>query len=430
MPSQNRQIAADTEDSASDEEEDSSAEPPTAGDPSQRALWEEGWVAALLEALREAESLEEARWYLPTFRNVPRPANAGWADAVKAVGDAVVEHPTDEGPWKGWSLLSRLILWAPTRQRGAELPPANKAEVVLRRLSRLFAGEAAALLEEAREAAREHAKQRRTSSPQDPDDPTAVAEAACRQAAAGNAGRAFRLYKSPGVAPRTKATAEVLQDRYLVAEAHEDREAAAPRPGDDRELLADTDVGPVLRRLPRGSGADVLGWRAEHLQAVLGREECVESLKGVLELVLTAQVPTAAKETLLTSRMSALRKSAGKLRPIGAPSVLRNVAERAACASSRSELAKAVGSRHYGVGRKAGLEEAINTARALAELRSRTVWGCLGCYEGVRHLVAAQGARRGGGKGGGAHGLRPVLPQQAQPVLAPKRRRGLARVRN
>ena len=186
-PSGSQQETTAAEDSDNDEGENG-AEPPAAGGPSQRTLWEEGWVAALLEALREAESLEEARWYLPTFRNVPRPANAGWADAVKAVGDAVVEHPTDEGPWKGWSLLSRLILWAPTRQRGAELPPANKAEVVLRRLSRLFAGEAAALLEEAREAAREHAKQTRTSSPQDPDDPTAVAEAACRQAAAGNAG--------------------------------------------------------------------------------------------------------------------------------------------------------------------------------------------------------------------------------------------------
>ena len=179
--------APNEEGSDSDEEEGGTA-PPTAGDASQRALWEEGWVAALLEALREADSLEEARWYLPTFRNVPRPANAGWADAVKALGDAVGQRPADEEAWKGWSLLSRLLLWVPTRQRGVEMPPANKAEVVLRRLSRLFAGEAAALLQEARAAAQEHAKQRRASSPQDPDDPAAVAEAACRQAAAGSAG--------------------------------------------------------------------------------------------------------------------------------------------------------------------------------------------------------------------------------------------------
>ena len=146
-PSRDGQGTAAAEDSDADEEE-SGVEPPVADGSSQRTHWAEGWVAALLEALREAESLEEARWYLPTFRNVPRPASAGWADAVKAVGDAVVERPTDEGSWKGWSLLSRLILWAPTRQRGVELPPANKAAVVLRRLSRLFAGEAAALLEE------------------------------------------------------------------------------------------------------------------------------------------------------------------------------------------------------------------------------------------------------------------------------------------
>ena len=89
----------------------------------------------------------------------------------------------------------------------------------------------------------------------------------------------------------------------------------------------------------------VLGWRAEHHQAVLGREERVESRKSVVELVLAARVPPGAKEALLTSRMLGVRKGDGKLRPIGAPSVLRNLAERVACAHSRGELAKAVGPR-------------------------------------------------------------------------------------
>ena len=91
------------------------------------------------------------------------------------------------------------------------------------------------------------------------------------------------------------------------------------------------------------------------------------------DLWSAAKVPLAAKEAFLTSRMLALRKGDGKLRPIGAPSVLRNLAERVACAHSRGELAKAVGPRQYGVGRKAGLKEAIHTARALAELRPQTV---------------------------------------------------------
>ena len=69
-----------------------------------------------------------------------------------------------------------------------------------------------------------------------------------------------------------------------------------------------------------------------------------------------------------------MRKGSDKIRPIGAPSVLRNLAERTACALSSAELAEAAGPRQYGVGRKAGLEEAIHTARALAAARPKLVW--------------------------------------------------------
>ena len=145
--------------------------------------------------------------------------------------------------------------------------------------------------------------------------------------AAGNAGRGFRLFKSPGVAPRTRETAAQLQDNYLVMSSGADREeGGAQTPADEGEaeaavdqLLTDFDLAPVLRRLPRGSGADVCGFRAEHLQALLGREGCLLRLRDVVKFILTAQLPQQAKEVLLTSRLLALRMGETKLRPIGAP---------------------------------------------------------------------------------------------------------------
>ena len=112
------------------------------------------WTAALQATLREVDALEELQMYLPTFRSVPRPANAGWADAVQGACLAVSRERHSEDAWQSLELLSRLLLWAPTRERAPDLPPANKAEAVLRRLSLLFAGQTHQPLAEAREAAR------------------------------------------------------------------------------------------------------------------------------------------------------------------------------------------------------------------------------------------------------------------------------------
>ena len=372
------QLVPATEGSPADEapEGDSAAEPPEAtleSPPAHEPLAQAAWIAAYREAMEEVDALAEAEHYLPTLRNVPRPATAGWADAVQALSDEVRSNQADEDAWRNLELLSRLILWAPTRQRGRALPPADKAAVVLRRLARLFAGDAAGLLADAQRAAQEHAQLSRRAPPPDPDEPTAVAEAVCRLAAAGNAGRAFRLYQSPGMAPRTPQTAAALQQRYLATEVGE-RRPPCPPPPPGTELLSDFNIGPVLRRMSRGGGADVLGWRAEHLQALLGRTACLTSLRGVFELELTAQVPAAAASALLTSRMLALRKGDNGFRPIGAPGVFRNLAERVACARYRGAIAEAVGTRQHGVSRAAGLEQAIHRARAMADARPQLVW--------------------------------------------------------
>ena len=48
-----------------------------------------------------------------------------------------------------------------------------------------------------------------------------------------------------------------------LTEVGEERTAELPETAPDG-LLRATDIGPILRKLPRGSGADVCGWRAEH----------------------------------------------------------------------------------------------------------------------------------------------------------------------
>jgi len=127
--------------------------------------------------------------------------------------------------------------------------------------------------------------------------------------------------------------------------------------------------------MPRGSGQDAGGSRNEHYHIFLGRPEHTKSLGAVLDLIHQGRVPPQAAEAILLSRIMGFRKPGSKrLRPIGAPTVLRNMGERAACKRHAKTITAAVGSRQFGVGRKGGVEQAIHTARALAEVRPSLVW--------------------------------------------------------
>ena len=71
---------------------------------------------------------------------------------------------------------------------------------------------------------------------------------------------------------------------------------------------------------------------------------------------LSGECPEEVLRANLGSRLLALRKPNGKLRPVAIGSVLRRLAARAACAVLKDSMAGAVGPHQYGVGRRAGCE--------------------------------------------------------------------------
>ena len=89
---------------------------------------------------------------------------------------------------------------------------------------------------------------------------------------------------------------------------------------------------------------------------------------------LLGEVPRDFLRANLGSRLIALRKPNGKVRPIACGSVLRRLAARAACAAFRDQVKAACGPHQYAVGRQAGCEHVHKSITALSAADPRCVF--------------------------------------------------------
>ena len=85
--------------------------------------------------------------------------------------------------------------------------------------------------------------------------------------------------------------------------------------------------------------------RWEHLRVVLASPEALTALHEVLLRVATANLPAVVADALALSKLTALRKPGGGVRPIAAPSLLRRLAGRLLVSTRKRELAEGLGVR-------------------------------------------------------------------------------------
>ena len=109
------------------------------------------------------------------------------------------------------------------------------------------------------------------------------------------------------------------------------------------------------------------GGRWEHWRVVLASPTALTALHEVLLRVADGNLPESAARVLAASKLTALRKPGGGVRPIAAPSLLRRLAGRSLVRAWRAGLAAVLGHRQYAVGTAAGGELLAHTARALTE---------------------------------------------------------------
>ncbi len=329
--------------------------------------------------------LEEFALDCPTLRYVPAGARGAAADATEQLCGAVLRAPErtveELRSWKLLLLRERLLFFAPLRLSGGprgrrEEERLDLSRLVRERVGALLRGEWAELLATARASAEGLAKSRAASGAK-PKDSNHLADEVCRKALAGEYSRAAALLASPGVAPPTEETKQALESLLQPPGRPLAALPALPRPGPAPALWSRKETKRALRSTPKGGGAAVGGARWEHWRVVLGTPSALTALHQVLQRVAAANLPESVADALALSKLTALNKPGGGVRPIAAPSLLRRLAGRLLVSTRKAELASALGRRQFAVGTAAGAEVLGHSVRALTEADPDLVLLCL-----------------------------------------------------
>ena len=357
------------------------AAPLPRADATQRPLRD--YDALCWASLDEVDLTEEFASACPTLRYVPRGARAAAADATEELCEAVLRAPggslAELRAWKLLLLRERLLFRAPLRLSSSQGGRRQEERLDLSRLVRervgaLLRGDWAVLLAEARASAAGLARSRASAAAVKRDE-SYLADEVCRKVLAGEYSRAAALLASPGFAPLSEETSRELQEllQPRAAPALEPR----PRLGAAPALWARKDTKRALRATPKGSGEALGGGRWEHWRLVLHAPAALKALHEVLQRVAAANLPESVAEALALSKLTALRKPSGGVRPIAAPSLLRRLAGRLLVSTRKGELATALGRQQFAVGTAAGAEVLGHSVRALTEADPDLVLLCL-----------------------------------------------------
>jgi len=165
------------------------------------------------------------------------------------------------------------------------------------------------------------------------------------------------------ITPEIRAQLEDLHPRCNSDLDPDGSQAAACAP----ILIADASfLSNCLAALPQRRSAGVSGVRYEHIRGLAlfrdedGQQPALEAFLCLFQAMLSGRwLP----DSLLDSRLIALRKKNGKIRPIAVGEVMLRIAARIALRSISGNFDKYFGVLQFGVGCKAGLDKVVHKVR-------------------------------------------------------------------
>ena len=112
----------------------------------------------------------------------------------------------------------------------------------------------------------------------------------------------------------------------------------------------------VVKSLSRGTGTGSSGWRFEHLKVLLEDEVTADGLFTACSLMARGDLPLEIAKLLSASRLIALSKCNGDVRPIAIGECLRCITARAICRQEREAFADYFCPIQHGVSTSSGSE--------------------------------------------------------------------------
>ncbi len=314
---------------------------------------------------------EEAHYQLgiPTLKRLAGYGRQEFMEAVDAANTVVSSSSQDRSDIGcHLTLLLPHLLAYPTRNGGV-----GSRRVWKNRFDRFWEGKWGELLEEACT---------RVPARRPPDDPATVEdpEAAARRLLAkhtrtanlvkqGELSRAASCLTSSPVAPATLETLEKLQSLHP---SEDPLEWPATPAGTPELHVPAAALVEALRKAPRGSAPGVSGWRYEYLKFFLGRGRGSDPAASVplpsfVDRMLRGDLPEGVRKLLATSRLFALEKSGGGVRPIAVGDTLRRWVTKAVCLHHREDFINYFAPLQMAVGMSSACEKVYRTVSSYME---------------------------------------------------------------
>ena len=177
-----------------------------------------------------------------------------------------------------------------------------------------------------------------TSKANNKKHPTSCHKAALRLFRCGELSRAAKLLFSPGLAPTSEDVAEKLARKHPQRDYDivRDQYADSFNPIE----LSRSSFLIAVNSLPRGSGTGPSGWWYEHLKILAECESTEEGLFCICSMIAKGRIPSGASTLLSASRLIAIPKSNGDVRPIAIGESLRLLTAKTICIQKKNSFAQ------------------------------------------------------------------------------------------
>lgn len=194
---------------------------------------------------------------------------------------------------------------------------------------------------------------------------SSLQKAALRLVRCEELSRAAKLLTSPGLAPLSEAVAAKLAKKH------------PPRVDDIGRILGVDSFSSIdlsrstffetVLSLPRGSGPGPSGWRYEHLKILAESGATADGLFSVCSLIAKGIIPEC-----IASRLIAIPKSNGDVRPIAIGESLRRLTAKAICNQKKESFGQFFSPLQHGVAVQGGSDLLVHHLQLL--LASNPSW--------------------------------------------------------
>ena len=190
--------------------------------------------------------------------------------------------------------------------------------------------------------------------------------AALRLIRCGEISKAAKVIISNGLAPASEETILKLKSKHPSHHSNVQVDGLKSQSANGLHLSLVAFLKAV-HRCPKGSGSGPSGWRFEHLRDLCDNSVTRDGLFAICSTIAKGKIPTDIISLVSASRLIAIPKSNGDVRPIAIGECLRRLTAKAVCVDCKDSFSSYFNPVQHGVATPSGSELVIHHIQLLLE---------------------------------------------------------------